>query len=403
MLMPGTSLSIDKKTGATSISRYDNNPKKSDWVYSQGDGLYVIPFRKDNTWQLFVLPVNDICKKAKVSLVKGSMKTKGGLPYEFDMKVTIDNQTHLATLRHTDRFDRTGIENNQNLSLVGGYRPTFCIGLVGPVGSGKSCLWHSLRCATTFNRLSNFFSDNIKCVPVVPRVPRLERTNIAAFDGTPIEITSVNGKYTTDVLLFDLAGEVTDVDSFSQSHFSTKSYSLAGRLASDEIVRNCKQMDALLLFVKGTSLFAQHDEVIGDVHGFLDKLDTLTQKAIVITEGDLVRERLYKGEQAAAIGAHASEQLAQSELINKAVLKTSSPLFYRCHNMEDMRRHIAFAKSVYEDVFGPVKSPVFLVSALKEAKGKEGEDILDFSEAINAELPLAWLLSHLNHISIKEE
>ena len=405
MLPPGTSLSVDKKTGATSLSKYENNPKKSSWAFSQGDGLYVVPFRKDNHWQLFVLPLNDLSTKATVSLVKGSMKTKGSLPYEFDMKVTIDGQTHIATLRHTDRFDRVGIENNQNLSLVGGYRPTFCIGLVGAVGSGKTCFWHSLRCATTFNRLSNFFSDSMKCVPVVPQVSRLERTNIATFDGTPIEITSAHGKHATDVLLFDLAGEVTDVDSFSQSHFSAKSYSLAGRIASDEIVRNCKKMDALLVFIKGTSLFTQHAEVIGDMQGFLDKLDTLTQKAVVITEGDLVRERLLLGEQAASLPdkALASAQLAQSELINRAVLKSSSPLFYRCHNMEDMRRHIAFAKSVYEDVFGPVKSPCFLISTLNEKKGKDGEEILDFSAAINAELPLVWLLSHLNHMTIKEE
>ena len=280
------------------------------------------------------------------------------------------------------------------------------VGLIGSVGCGKSCLHHCMRTSSTLNRLRKLFPGNaIRSTGVESVSSRLQRTAIGTFEGAPFEIEDKAG-HRREVVLYDMAGEITNLEAFSQSIYKVSNYRMEDRIEADKILDKVQYLDAIFVVIKGTSLFKTHERVIGDVDSFLRLLDeeypsSVIRKAIVITEADLIRQRLKDAEAAIQESDATNRQIlrANGALANGAFLHSSSSLFQRANSFEDIYRHVALCTEFHQDIKGgdSSRAPCFMISTLQE----RDDGMLDFEQAVNAEIPFAWLLSRMIKMEVE--
>lgn len=401
----GIALGINKDTNETRLSPYS----ASGWAFGTGDGIYVTVKLVRGNWQASLVPVPNVDTKGTVvSIEPGSMQLVNGYPYSFNLVVTTGNRTETIPLFETDRFDASALKRGQKYYLIGGHRPTYLVGLLGPVASGKTCFSRAIRCQAAVRRLNSLFHEQFDCCPTKDVDLRPDRSPLYTFEGTPIHISSQRGDELGDVILVDMAGELTRDSVFNQALFSSEEYSLADRRIANRIFLNARRMDALLLFTRGQSLFTQHEDVKGDYAPFLRRLNRKVLCAVAITEADEICSRLTAAEKAASepeetnptclVDQEAQKKaLVKGELSGNAVLCSTSKLFQQATNEDEIYEHVAMARDLYADAFRNVDCPVFLLSSLQ----KNGEEF-DFSKSRNVEIPLAWLLSRMMPMHFKE-
>ena len=385
----GIAFGLDTQTHESLLSYYDN------WVWGVDNGLFVTVSFERGQWRVHKADCStDVWKNAVVTLVKGTLIPQNGYPLSFDVLVKRGTTQETFTLRDTDRFDGPSLaDGGRKFHLIGGYIPTLLIGMVGPVGCGKTCYAHSVRYKSSVDRFNRLFHETINCIGTNAVCLRPDHSPLTTFNGTPFQVITKNGREVADVILVDMAGELTK-DTFNQGVFGDNAdYNAGTRIDVDNLIRNCKNMDALILFTLGSSLFVQHEDEIGSYRTFLKKLNRPMLHAVAITGADMVYERLAEAERTeqSSDPSERKEALACGALLDGAVLRTISPVFNQVHTPDELYTHIALAHDLYSDTISDVNAPVFLLSSLKE----QDDGKLDFSASCNVELPMAWLMSRL--------
>lgn len=318
---------------------------------------------------------------------------------EWEFEHIILNQSHRIS---KDDLEESGIICP--LLEDSGYYPTRIVVMAGDTHTGKSCFLYALRTQNVSFRLSNilnngFFYDMNKAIhDVIPATHPSEIHHYAFY------IQNSKKETTTIVYFVDLAGEIVRVNQKDKENKGTTNIeanireSISGYASALIVVTNLKafyRRQMPVAFLQQLTMLRRIPTHICYVQTEAD----LIQQLLNGKEDEIIRRLLNNSDDEDDL-EFAQELMSDPDYKDQWRLGKNSEIFKNAADAYDPEeaifRHISIANDVLSRQFFTLRIsenvPCFFVSSCHEAVAPNQERQLNFKNAKNVELPIAYLV-----------
>lgn len=402
------------------------------WQYKTnlaGEGRWLVfgidgfPIPPSNRWNLELkntaqnLPYKEYVlglDETKIELQNIKVTTNQNYPYQITLdlyyrpsKEASEWESKHIVLKQANRISRDELEKRGKIcSLLedSGYYPTRIVVMTGDTHTGKSCFLYALQTQNVGFRLSNilknglFYDMNKSLHDVIPATHPNEIHHYAFYiQNSKKEIASI-------VYFVDLAGEIVRVNQKNEESKGTAEI-------EENIRESIAEYASALIIVTNLKAFYRRQMPVA----FLQQLVMLRRMpkhiCYVQTEADLIQQ-LLNGEDNKIIQQlwnnsgdrddlfFAQELMSDPDYKDQWRLGKNSQIFENAADADDPKeaifRHISIANDVLSRQFFTLRIsedvPCFFVSSCHEVVTPNQERQLDFKNAKNVELPIAYLV-----------